>query len=111
MVDKAQNQSLMIVLVQHGGSFEAVMNILIDSGVTCAAVAESQSIESIMQLDMPIFAGLAAMLPKAIGSRVVIAVASDQSASTAFGRLEELPRDDRPIAIILPSIRVLGTEA
>ncbi|MFZ4641709.1 MAG: hypothetical protein ACOYMU_00005, partial [Phycisphaerales bacterium] len=63
MPEADQGMRLVILLVQHGQAFEAVINAVLDAGIVDASVVESQSLSSIMSKDMPIFAGLAALLP------------------------------------------------
>lgn len=110
-IDSATNMRLVVVLVQHGQSFEAVINSVLDAGISDAAVADSQSLGSIMRRDMPIFAGLAALLPRAEGSRLITCLVPKEAASRLMTYLRELPKDDRPIAAVLPVEQSLGLES
>lgn len=102
---------LVVILVQHGQSFESVINSVLDAGIADATVTESQSLGSIMRQDMPIFAGLAALLPQSQGSRLIICLCPSEAAVKLITYLRELPKDDRPIAAVLPVEHSLGLES
>ena len=111
MREADQGMRLFILLVQHGQAFEAVINAVLDAGIVDASVVESQSLSSIMSKDMPIFAGLAALLPQSIGSRAIFALCPAAKASTLMGFLREIPKDDRPIAAAFPVEHFLGFDS
>ncbi len=102
---------MLILLVQHGQAFDAVINATLDAGIADATVVEGQSLASIMRKDMPIFAGLAALLPQSIGSRALFAICAAEQASTLIGYLREIPKDDRPIAVSFPVDHYLGHDS
>lgn len=99
------------MLVQHGKAFDAVINALLDAGISDASVLESQSLASIMQQDMPIFAGLAALLPQSVGSRTILSLCAASKAATLLGYLKEIPKDDRPIAVVFAVDSFLGLDS
>lgn len=102
---------LVVLLVQHGQAFDAVISAVLDAGISDATVVESQSLASIMRKDMPIFAGLAALLPQSVGSRAIFALCPADKASTLIGYLREIPKDDRPIAAAFPVEHFLGFDS
>ncbi len=108
---KGSGMRMLVLLVQHGQAFEAVINAVLDAGIADATVVESQSLASIMRKDMPIFAGLAALLPQSIGSRVIFSICAEEKASTLMTYLREIPKDDRPIAGSFPVDHFLGIES
>ena len=102
---------LVFVLVPHSHSFDAVMNTVLDAGISDATVVEARSLASIMQQDMPIFAGLAALLPQSSGSRAIFALCRADRASLLMGYLREIPKDDRPLAAAFPVESFLGSDS
>jgi len=64
-----------------------------------------------MAKDMPIFAGLAALLPQSVGSRAIFALCHDDKATTLLGFLAEIPKDDRPIAAAFAVEHFLGLDS
>ena len=111
MPEAATSMRLVILLVQHGQAFEAVINATLDAGIIDATIVESQSLASIMRKDMPIFAGLAALLPQSVGSRAIFALCTADKASTLISYLREITKDDRPIAAAFPVEHFLGFDS
>jgi len=102
---------LLVLIARTEESFDPVVTALLDAGITGATVLESRGIGAIIRSEMPIFAGLAALLPQATGSRVVLSVAQPERIEALLRFLEQLPRERRPIGVTLPVSRVLGLES
>lgn len=102
---------LLVLIARTEESFDPVVTALLDAGITGATVVESRGIGAIIRSEMPIFAGLAALLPQATGSRVVLSVAKPERIEALLRFLEQLPRERRPIGVTLPVNQVLGLES
>jgi len=101
---------LLILIARSEESFDPVITALLDAGITGATVLESRGIGAIIRAEMPIFAGLAALLPQATGSRVILSVAPRERIEALLRYLEQLPRERRPIGVTMPVESVLGLE-
>lgn len=102
---------LLILIARTEESFDPVVTALLDAGITGATVLESRGIGAIIRAEMPIFAGLAALLPQATGSRVILSIASPDRIASLMRFLDQLPRERRPIGVTLPAQHVLGLES
>ena len=101
---------LLLLIARTEESFDPVVTALLDAGITGATVLESRSIGAIIRSEMPIFAGLAALLPQATGSRVILSIATTDRIAALMRYLDQLPRERRPIGVTLPARQVLGLE-
>jgi hypothetical protein len=110
MHDAAQGTRLLVLIARTEESFDPVVTALLDAGITGATVLESRGIGAIIRAEMPIFAGLAALLPQATGSRVILSIATPERIESLMRFLEQLPRERRPIGVTLPAQQVLGLE-
>jgi hypothetical protein len=107
----AASAQLLVLIARTEESFDPVVTALLDAGITGATVLESRGLGAIIRSEMPIFAGLAALLPQATGSRVILSVASSERIASLLRFIEQLPRERRPIGVTLPVGRVLGLES
>jgi nitrogen regulatory protein P-II 1 len=101
---------LLVLIARTEESFDPVVTALLDAGITGATVLESRGIGAIIRSEMPIFAGLAALLPQATGSRVILSIAQPERIAALMRYLDQLPRERRPIGVTLPARQVLGLE-
>ena len=107
----ADAPSLLLVLIARTEeSFDPVVTALLDAGITGATVLESRGLGAIIRSEMPIFAGLAALLPQSTGSRVILSVATVERIDALMRFLQQLPRERRPIGVTMPVQQVLGLE-
>lgn len=105
-VDSAHR--LLILVARSDDAFDPLVTGLLDVGITGATVIESRGLGAIVREDMPIFAGLAALLPQTTGSKLVLAITSADRIA-ALGRfLAEMRADLRPIGAVLPLTSVFG---
>ncbi len=101
---------LLILIARTEESFDPVVTALLDAGITGATILESRGLGAIIRSEMPIFAGLAALLPHATGSRVILSVATQSSIDALMRFVGQLPREQRPIGVTMPATTVLGLE-
>ncbi|MDA0802285.1 MAG: hypothetical protein O2819_00805 [Planctomycetota bacterium] len=92
---------LLVGIARSEASFEQLVSILLDAGVPGATVIESRGLASILREELPIYSGLAALLPSATGSRVMLAVCSAHAAETAVRFAQQSPAEERPIIAVL----------
>ena len=93
---------LLVLIARTRAALDELITGLLDVGVTGATVIESRGLGAIVREDMPIFAGLAALLPQNTGSRVVISITTTDVIESLKKFIKEMHPDDRPIGIILP---------
>ncbi len=96
------SQLLLIGIARSESGFEQLVNVFLDAGVPGGTVVESRGLASILRQELPIFSGLAALLPAASGSRVLLAIAPASAAETVLRFARQLPPSDRPIIAALP---------
>ncbi|MCB9848478.1 MAG: hypothetical protein H6814_08700 [Phycisphaeraceae bacterium] len=100
---------LLIMIASDHAMFDDLITALLDIGLTGATVIESRGMGSIIREEMPIFAGLAALIPEHTGSRVLMSVTTREQAGRVFQFLEtEIKAASRPIAITAPIERSIG---
>lgn len=103
--------ALLFIIVSDPGALDRLITLLLDMGVTGATVIESKGMGAIIREEMPIFSGLAALLPARTGSRVVVSATSQQRAADVLGALErEFKERDRPIAFTTAIGQSLGVQ-
>lgn len=94
---------LLVMVASDHAMFDDLITALLDIGLTGATVIESRGMGSILREEMPIFAGLAAMIPEHTGSRVLLSVTTREQSGRVFRYLDtELKVANRPIAITVP---------
>lgn len=106
MVDR--NSSMVVLVVRSAESFDPLINALLDAGMTGATVVDSRGLAAVLRQDMPIFAGLAALLPQATGSRMIVSVATRESVDALMKFIDDLPPELRPVGAVLPIERTIG---
>lgn len=93
---------LIVGIARSEAGFEQLVNIFLDAGVPGATVIESRGLASILREELPIFSGLAALLPSASGSRTVVAIGPAHAADAVVRFARQLPAADRPIIATVP---------
>lgn len=105
----ATRRRLVVLIARDEASFDPLVNGLLDVGITGATVLESRGLAAVVREDMPIFAGLAALLPSRTGSKVVLSLLDvDHVAAVRRFVQNDLQPHERPIVIVLPVESVEG---
>jgi hypothetical protein len=100
---------LLVMIASDHAMFDELITALLDIGLTGATVIESRGMGSILREEMPIFAGLAALIPEHTGSRVLLSVTTREQAGRVFKYLDtELKASNRPIAVTVPVENAAG---
>ena len=100
---------LLFLVVSDPDALDRIITLLLDVGITGATVIESRGMGAIIREEMPIFSGLAPLLPARTGSRVIVSATSTSRADEMFTAFErEFKERDRPIAFTTPISRLLG---
>jgi len=100
---------LLVMIASDHAMFDDLITALLDIGLTGATVIESKGMGSILREEMPIFAGLAALIPEHTGSRVLLSATTRVQAERVFQFLEdEIKAANRPIALTVPIERSAG---
>lgn len=99
---------LIVMVASSPAALDELITLLLDLGLPGATVLESKGLGAILRSEMPIFSGLAAMIPEQTGSRVILSAASVERADELLDALEELPAGSRPIAFTTPIDRAVG---
>ncbi len=102
------DRRLLVLVSRTEDTFEAVITALLDAGVSGATVLESRGLSAVLRSELPIFTGLAALLPADTGGRVVISICTQRDVDTLLRHLEHLPVDARPVGAVLPVQGVIG---
>jgi hypothetical protein len=99
---------LMVIIVPNTTVLDDVATGLLDIGIA-GTVLESKGLMTLMREEMPIFGGLASMLPQNTGSKMLFSVTTGELAETAFKMIErEFKQVERPIAFTVPIDRLVG---
>ena len=89
---------LLVMIASDHAMFDDLITALLDIGLTGATVIESRGMGAILREEMPIFAGLAALIPEHTGSRVLLSVTTREQAGRVFQYMEtELKAANRPM--------------
>jgi len=106
-----QAHALLIVIVPAGTLFEAVVQTVRTLGLS-GTVVDGKGLTAALNEEMPIFGGLASMLPNSAGSRVLLCATTAHRARDAMAMLESrYQRADRPIALVVPVAHAIGVRA
>lgn len=100
---------LLVVIASNPSVLDELVTALLDIGITGATVIESKGLGTILREEMPIFAGLASMLPENTASRVLLSVTTRRFADAVIEYMEkELKQSQRPIVVTVPVDRAMG---
>lgn len=99
---------LLVIIVPNTKILDDVATGLLDLGLA-GTVLESKGLMMLMREEMPIFGGLASMLPQNTGSKMIFSVAARGGADGALKMIErEFKQTERPIAFTVPIDRLVG---
>lgn len=110
MSDQDESRRLLVMIARDEAALDELVTGMLDVGMTGATVIDSQGLSAILRQDMPIFAGLAALLPQPSGSRVVISLTRIEVIETLKRFIDEMDPVRRPIAMVLPVEDAFGRE-
>ena len=102
MAEQADSHRLLIVIARDETVLDELVTGMLDVGITGATVVESKGLSAILRQDMPIFAGLAALLPPHTASRVILSITTHETVQRFRRYIEEMPEESRPIAVVIP---------
>lgn len=108
--DSAPDDRVLLVLISSDpGQLDSLITALLDIGLTRATVLESKGMSALLREEMPIFAGLASLMPERTGSKVLLAATSRRLAEAVFGYIEdELKPSQRPVCFTTVIERYAG---
>ncbi len=99
---------LVVMIVSSPAILDDLVTGLLDIGLA-ATIMESKGLMALLREEMPIFGGLASMMPSSTGSRVALSLTTREMARRVFVFLEkELRIADRPIAFAVPVESAFG---
>lgn len=99
---------LLLLIARDESTLDELVTGLLDAGMSGATIVESRGLGALLRQDMPMFSGLAALLPEHTGSRVVLSVTDDETIAKLREFLEEMPGEIRPIGIVVPVVDTFG---
>ncbi|MHC5024363.1 MAG: hypothetical protein ACYTGG_10715 [Planctomycetota bacterium] len=108
MADEAVDPKLLVMIVRNDAVLDELVTGMLDAGLTDVTVVDSRDMGSILRHDMPIFAGLAALLPQTSGGRTVLALITPAQVASLRTFIEEMRPADRPVSVLLPVDEVFG---
>lgn len=111
MGEERREPRLLLLIARDEAVLDELITGMLDAGMSGATVVESKGLGAILRQDMPIFAGLAALLPQHTGSRVVLSLTYDRNIESLRKYIDEMPREQRPIGIVLPVDNVFGLQS
>lgn len=86
--------ALLIVLATDLAHFEKSVTVLIDMGLA-ATVIQTRPLSSVLREEIPMFAGLASLLPRMPESRLLISITTTKQADRALAMLSSESGDSR----------------
>jgi len=102
---------LLVLILSDRAWLDEVVTVLLDVGATGATVLDSQGLGAILRREMPIFAGLASLIPERTGSHVVLSMTKVETAEKVFTYIEkERKANERPITFTVPVSRWTGIQ-
>lgn len=106
---ESDGRVLLVVIASDPNAMDDLLTALLDIGLTGATVVESKGMAAVLREEMPIFAGLVALVPGATGSRMLFSVATTEQADRVVEFINEDDRSEaRPIAVVLPVLQTAG---
>jgi hypothetical protein len=101
---------LLLVIVRDRSVLDELVTALLDLGVA-GTMVESEGLMAMVREEMPVFSGLAALIPERTGSRIVVSATTRKLAAGVFEYLaNEVRERERPIALTVPIEASLGLD-
>lgn len=107
-MDDQQDTRLLIMIARSDAALDELITGLLDAGIRGATVLDSRGLGAILRQDMPIFAGLAALLPQHTGNKVVMSLTSGDVIESMKRFVSGMREEDRPIAMVIPVTESFG---
>jgi len=104
----AEPDRLLILIARTEEGFDALVTGLVDVGIGGATVVDSRGLAAIVRDELPIFSGLAALLPAGTGSRVILSLTDERHVQAVLKLVEDLPEESRPVGAVVPVLRTFG---
>lgn len=106
--DRMDERVLLIMIVASTAILDDVITVLLDIDIA-GTVVESKGLMALLREEMPIFGGLASMLPETTGSRIVLSVCTRRRVQSVFEILrDEFEDRNRPLALTVPIEQMAG---
>lgn len=106
--ERAKERVLLVMIVGSAAAFDDVLTGLLDIGVA-GTVIESRGLMALLREEMPVFGGLASMLPDNTGTKIIVSATQRGSAERVFEMVEkEFKSGSRPLAFTVPIDRMAG---
>ncbi len=100
---------LFMAIASSANQLDELITVVLDLGIPGATVIESKGLGAILRQEMPIFAGLASLIPDQTGSRLILSVMPREKAEQFFSIIEQdFTGANRPIAFTVPIDQVAG---
>jgi hypothetical protein len=104
----ARRRVLVVIIAPNTKVFDGVATGLLDLGVA-GTVSDVKGLITMVREEMPVFSGLASMLPETLGSKMILSVTSEELSAEVFEMIEmEFKATERPIAFSIPIERSVG---
>jgi hypothetical protein len=98
-----------MAIASSANQLDQLITVVLDLGIPGATVIESKGLGAILRQEMPIFAGLASLIPDQTGSRLILSVMPRDKADQFFSIIEQdFTGGNRPIAFTVPIDRFAG---
>lgn len=104
----AEPDRLLILIARTEEGFDAIVTGLVDVGIGGATVVDSRGLAAIVRDELPIFSGLAALLPVGTGSRVILSLTDERHVQAVLKLVEDLPEESRPVGAVVPVLATFG---
>lgn len=101
---KRESGVLLLVLVSDARALEQAVAVLVDLGLA-ATVLESRPLSTVLRTELPIFSGLASLLPQAPDGRLLVSIASSALADRASRQLSRGEARARPTIVATIGLR------
>ena len=104
----AEPDRLLILIVRSEEAFDLIVTGLVEAGIGGATVVDSRGLAAILRDELPVFSGLGALVPVETGGRIILSLADEAQVTKAFGFIEGLSEEIRPIGAVVPVLRAIG---
>jgi len=99
---------LLVIIVGSPAVLDDLVTVMLDFGVG-GTLVESKGLAAHLREEMPIFSGLASLLPQSTGSKIIFSVSKRKQAEQVLDFMEkEVKHAQRPLGFIAPLHRIVG---